>query len=249
MGTCYGFRPNIPRRQDGPLQGKEFARMKASLKPHILSTLALGIFCILAAGSMDNESKSVNLSTGDQLTEMSKKDVAFALHCVLDSEQEWRNIYVNHPDWIANPIDVIAVFEKKGNTENRYGIVTIGFQGGRIAPSHVGIGGTSESDTDSYYIFAPELPLYDYEDKSNLGQQTHNSETNYQINRDTLKMTASHARSYLNNDEISYTCSKMDKEEAPSFIIDARNAIVPFLEAKQRSKEQEKQQETNRHQF
>jgi len=223
--------------------------MKSSLKTHMLSILALGVFCILAAGSMDNDSKSEHLSTGDQLTEMSKKDVAFALRCVLDSTQEWQNIYANHPDWIANPIDVIAVFEKKGGKSNSYGIVTVGFQGGQIAPSHMGIGGTSESAADSYYIFAPELPLYDYYDKSNLGQQAHNAETNYQINRDTLKMTVSHVRSYLNNDEISYTCSKMDKEEAPALIINARDAIVPLLDAKQRSKEQEKQQEESRHQF
>jgi hypothetical protein len=222
--------------------------MKPSFKPHILSILVLGIFCILAAGSINDESKSIDSSTEDLFTEMSNKDVAFALHCVLDSGQEQQYIYANHPDWIANPIDIVAVFEEKGDTKNTYGIITIGFQRGQIAPSHVGMKIDTESAADTSYWFGVSLPL-EYYDINDLSQQAHNAETSYKINRDTLKMFASHTSSAVSDDTLSYTCSKMDQSEVPSLITDARNAVVPLLKAKQRSKEQEKREEENRHQF
>jgi hypothetical protein len=66
MGACNRFRSNVLRWKEAPIQGQESARMKSSLKPHILSILALGIFCILAAGSMDDNSSAPNPTSSSE---------------------------------------------------------------------------------------------------------------------------------------------------------------------------------------
>ena len=101
----------------------------------ILLVSALLILYVTSAGGNDSDDLS-KLSVGDQLTRMSNKDVAFALHCSLDPEPEWQNTFFDDPDIdIANPIDVTAVSE----ASNAIDLLTVGFKHGEIAPSHIGI--------------------------------------------------------------------------------------------------------------
>jgi hypothetical protein len=214
---------------------------------NIASLVALILFCVLAAGSIDsgNGATSENLkklSVDDQLKHMSSKDVAFALNCTANEGTEY-----------ANPIDVISVYETKDRKAGEMDLDTliVGFMSGQISPSDMGIQMDHSVETNQVsYYFMPEILLYDYGDESKLAHDAKDTGTNYDINRNTLKMDVVHARSDFDPiGHMIYSCTVMNAQEAQPLIDRSRNVIVPILEAKKRSEDERKQDETNGHKF